>query len=265
MNRKIFTVMLSLALITIAQAHEFWMQPVKFFLQPGERTSISFLVGENFIGEPWDLKRHKVEKLELHQSAGVKNLLDSIKADGNVNLSVAPEDEGTHLLVLQSDNAFSELNGKKFNEYLTEDGLDDALSQRKKSGTLETPGKEYYRRYSKLLLQVGNKRDDTYKKVVGFPLEIVPETNPYTFKKGDLVRFKILSDGKPAFGVKVRVWNRFENRTTIQPIYPGQDGIIETRIVNPGPWMVSVVRMVQSKQAGAEWQSYWSSLTFGVK
>ena len=256
---------LCVVLITFAQAHEFWMQPVKFFLRPGERTNIRFLVGENFMGETWDLKAHKVEKLELHGSAGLKDLLDSIKNDNKANLSIELQEEGTHLLVLQSDNAFSELQGDKFNEYLTEEGLDDVLSHRKKTGTLDKAGKEYYRRYSKLLLQVGSKRDDTFKKVLGFPIEIIPEVNPYTFKKGDLVRFKILSDGKPTFGVKVRVWNRFENRTTIQPVYPEKNGMIEMRIVNPGPWMVSVVKMVPSKQEGADWQSYWSSLTFGVQ
>jgi uncharacterized GH25 family protein len=265
MTKKIWIVLLCVVLITFAQAHEFWMQPVKFFLRPGERTSISFLVGENFIGEPWNLKVHKVEKLELHQSEGVKNLLDSIKTDVKVNLSIAFEEEGTHMLTLQSNNAFVESEGQQFNAYLTEDGLDDVLSHRKKTGTLDKGAKEFYRRYSKLLLQVGNKRNDTYKKVMGFPIEIVPETNPYTFKKGDLVKFKILSDGKPIFGVKVRVWNRYENRTTIQPVYPEKNGIIETRIVNPGPWMVSVVRMVPSNQTGADWQSYWASLTFGVE
>jgi len=265
MAKKIWIVLMGMVVFAFAHAHEFWMQPLKFFLRPGERTSISFLVGENFIGEPWDLKLHKVEKLDIHHIDGVKNLLDSVKTSVKDNLSVTPLEEGTHLIALQSSNAFSELPGEKFNEYLTEDGLDDVLSHRKKTGTLDKSGREYFRRYSKLLLQVGNKRDDTYKKVLGFPIEIVPEANPYTFKKGDLVKFKILSDGKPIFGVKVRVWNRYQNRTTIQPVYPEKNGIIEMRIVNPGPWMVSVVKMVPSKQEGADWQSYWASLTFGVE
>jgi uncharacterized GH25 family protein len=265
MWRKIPIVFLLIVLITIAQAHEFWLQPVKFFLRPGERTDVRFVVGENFMGEPWDLKAHRVEKLDLYHSSSTKNLLDSIKDDIKKNLSITFKEEGTHLIVMESDNAFSELEGAKFNEYLTEDGLDDAFSQRKKTNTLDKAGKEFYRRYSKLLIQVGNKRDDTYKKVIGSPIEVVPETNPYTFKRGDLVKFKILADGKPVFGVKVRVWNRFQNRTLIQPVYPEKNGIIEARISNPGPWMVSVVRMVPSKEPGADWQSYWASLTFGVE
>ena len=100
---------------------------------------------------------------------------------------------------------------------------------------------------------------------MGFPIEIIPEKNPYTLKKGDPVRFKILFEGKPLFGAKVKVWNRFDNRTTLQNIHTEKNGIIETHISNPGPWMVSVVKMVPSKQPGADWQSYWGSLVFGVE
>jgi uncharacterized GH25 family protein len=137
--------------------------------------------------------------------------------------------------------------------------------QRKKANTLTKPSKEFYSRHTKLLLQVGDVKDDTYKKVAGLPIEIVPDRNPYSLKKGDLIRFKILWQGKPLFGTKVKVWNRFDNRTTIQNIYTEQDGTMETHISNPGAWMVSVVTMVPSKKEGADWESYWGSLVFGVK
>jgi uncharacterized GH25 family protein len=265
MVRKISIVAFLTVLFTLVQAHEFWMQPLKFFLHPGEHTEVRFMVGESFIGEPWSLKQHKVEKLDLHHGADVKSLLDSVLTDPKNNLNLTLQEEGTHLLSFESNNALSELDAEKFNDYLKEDGLDDVYEHRKKTNTLNKPAKEFYRRYSKLLLQSGNKRDDTYKKVLGFPIEIIPEINPYQLKKGDPVKFKILLEGKPAFGVKVRVWNRFQNRTTIQNIYTEKNGVIETHISNPGSWMVSVVKMVPSKQAGAEWQSYWTSLTFGVQ
>ena len=265
MVRKISIVLVLTVLITLVQAHEFWMQPVKFLLRPGEQTSVRFMVGENFMGEAWDLKVHKVEKLTLHHGADVKSLVDSVLIDPKKNLRLTLEEEGTYVISLESNNAFSELEAEKFNDYLKEDGLDNVLDHRKSTNSLNKPAKEFYRRYSKLLLQAGNKRDDTYKKVLGFPIEIIPEINPYQLKKGDAVTFKILSEGKPAFGVKVRVWNRFQNRTTIQNIYTEKNGVIEMHISNPGAWMISVVKMVPTKEVGAEWQSYWTSLTFGVE
>jgi uncharacterized GH25 family protein len=265
MKKKIISTTVLLALITLVQAHEFWLQPDKFFFKPGERLVVSFKVGENFMGEPWDLKKHRVEKLELHHLTGVGDLTDSVSEGEKKNLTVTLKEEGTHLVVMQSNNAFIEMEGDQFNKYLKEDGLDDIYAHREKTNMLNKSSKEYYSRHTKLLVQVGDKKDDTYKTIAGFPIEIIPEKNPYTLKKGDLVRFKILFEGEPLFGAKVKIWNRFDNRTTLQNIHTEKDGMMETRISNPGPWMVSVVKMVPSKQPGADWQSYWSSLVFGVE
>ena len=217
------------------------------------------------MGKPWDMQKNRVEKLELHQALKTVNVLDSVRSGDKDNLTYIVKQEGTSVLAMQSNNAFIESQADEFNAYLKEDGLDEILDQRKKTNTLSSPAKEFYTRYTKLLFQVGEKRDDTYKKLAGFPVEIVPESNPYNSKIGDAIRFKILFDGKPTFGVRVKVWNRFDNRTTLQNIYTEKDGTIEARISSPGPWMVSVVRMVQSKQPGADWQSYWGSLVFGIE
>jgi uncharacterized GH25 family protein len=251
--------------MTFVCAHEFWLQPSNFFFKPGEKLFIRFMVGENFMGESWDLKRHRVEKLEHHQFSGIKNLLDSVRDAEKHHLAVSLKNEGTQLIAMQSNNAFIEFEGVKFNEYLKEDGLEDVYAYREKTNTLTKPAKEFYSRYTKLLVQVGEKKDDVYKKVMGFPVEIIPEKNPYALRKGDPVRFKILYQGKPLFGARVKVWNRFDNRTTLQNIYTEKDGTVETRISNPGAWMVSVVKMVPSKLADADWQSYWGSLVFGVE
>jgi hypothetical protein len=61
------------------------------------------------------------------------------------------------------------------------------------------------------------------------------------------------------------VWNRYKNRTTMQPIYTQQDGRIEAHVSNPGAWMVSVVQMIPSDDPKADWRSYWGSLVFGVQ
>ncbi len=265
MKKKLSVFLLVFLFITLAHAHEFWLQPIKYFYSAGEMALISFKVGENFIGEPWDLKRHGIERLELIHGDQISDLKASVREGEGDNLDVELLEDGTHLIVMQSNNAYIELEADKFNEYLKEDGLDNVYDQRKKTNTLTKSSKEFYSRHTKLLLQVGDVKDDTYKKVMGLPIEIVPDRNPYALKKGDLIRFKILWQGKPFFGAKVRVWNRFDNRTTIQNIYTEQDGTMETHISNPGAWMVSVVSMIPATKAGADWESYWGSLVFGVK
>lgn len=261
---KKVSLLISLLIITcIVSAHEFWLQPQKFFYHQGEALKITFKVGENFMGEPWNLKRHRIEKLELHQNNLIRNIQSQVSEEGILEETLTTE--GTALIVMQSNKAFSILDGEKFNAYLKEDGLDEAYDYREKNNLLADSAKEFYTRHSKLLVQVGDKKDDTYKKVLGLPIEIIPLQNPYDLKIGSPVSYKILFNNKPLFGAKVRVWNRHNNRTTVQNIYAQQDGTIEARITNPGAWMVSVVQMVPSKDPKAHWESYWGSLVFGVK
>jgi len=265
MNKKIVIPILLFVSIALISAREFWLQPVKFVYKSGEKLVMNFKAGENFIGEPWDLKKNQIESLVLHHMSTSSSILDSIKGDPNNNLILTLRAEGSYLLSMQTQNEVNEWEAENFNSFLKENGLDEIIDRRAKTNTLASPTKEYYSGYSKLLVQVGEKKDDTHKKVNNFPVEILPLENPYGLKIGDPIHFKILFDGKPVFGVRVKVWNRFDNRTTIQNIYTEKDGTLETRVSSPGPWMVSVVRMVPSKQAGADWQSYRGSLVFGIE
>jgi uncharacterized GH25 family protein len=249
----------------ILQAHEFWMAPSKFYYAAGEYLSLDFKVGEDFIGEEWEVKKEKFDRFEVHRKNDVQNVKEMLKGADQESFTYPLSIEGSHVIVMQSNHSFSELDGEKFNAYLKEDALDEALSFRRKNNQLDKPGKEFYARYSKTIVQVGNKIDDGYQKSTGLPLEIFVEQNPATLKVGNKVSFKLMFNGKPLFGARVSVWNRYNNRTTRQPIFTQQDGRIEAHISNPGPWMVSVVKMIPSKDPKADWESYWGSLTFGIK
>lgn len=263
---KRLLIFLSLLIVSfLARAHEFWLEPDRFFFDAGENVRIHFKVGENFIGEHWNVKLNRIDRIELHSAKQVSDLKGDIKEGADDYLQVLLATEGTHMLVMQSNNAFIKLDGEKFNEYLQEDGQDEIMAHRKKTQTSADSAAEFYSRHTKLIVQVGSKTDETYKKICHLPIEIIPEKNPYALKKGEVIKFKILFQGKPLFGAKVKVWNRHNHRTTVQNIFSQQDGMIETHVSNPGAWMVSVVKMVPSKDPEADWQSYWGSLVFGIQ
>ncbi len=252
-------------ILSIVQAHEFWLLPKKFFYTVGEEMTVDFMVGENFEGEYWDLNRHKIEKLEISSTALVKDLLKDVKPAAGKNLKYKFDREGTHLLGLQSNAAFIELDGEKFNAYLKEDGIDNILDARTKSNDLSKPAKEYYTRFAKLFVQSGKKLDETHRKRMQFRYEIVPTTNPYALKSGDYLECRVLWENRPAPHSLVKVWSHIGNRTFLQDIYTEDDGTIKFPISNKGPWMVSAVKMIPSEIQGADYQSFWTSMVFSVE
>jgi uncharacterized GH25 family protein len=267
MNRrkKFVTVVVLLILSILAEAHEFWLQPDKFIYSVGETLKVSVASGSNFIGTPTTLSNAVVDKLELHTLTETLDLKASMQFGEKSGLSLPLVHEGTLVVALQTQNQFIETEANSFNAYLKDAGLDDVTYAREHSSTQTQSGKENYKQFTKLMIQVGTTTNNTFKKVMGWPIEIIPEKNPYSVKVGELLKFKILSHSKPLFGAKVQVWNRANNRTIIQPVYTMQDGTVEARISNKGTWMVTVVRMTPSKDKGADWQSYKSSFVFGVQ
>lgn len=247
------------------RAQEFWMMPDKFQYQQGDTIRIRFNVGENFVGETWNLRMERIRSVALHTKSDVLDIQSRARAGRGEHLRIHAAKEGTYLITMEGENAFVELPADRFNAYLKEHALDNAANLRKEANAEGQPGRELYRRITSLIVQVGNTQDDTYKKVTGLPLEIIPARHPADMKKGDLVPFKILFNGKPVFGARVYVWNSKNNKTFNQPIYSQQDGTIDVRIFNDGDWMISVVKMVPVSNPKADWQSFWSSLVFHVK
>jgi uncharacterized GH25 family protein len=264
-NKRYTTLLLLMLIVSAVAAQEFWMQPLKFIYSLGEKVKVNFVTGDNLIGEPIDVKKAQIEKFEHHRLVGVSDLKPTVVEGKKDHLDLELKEEGTHVLAMQSAFSLVESDADKFNTYLKENSLDEAYAAREKSGALGKPAKESHAEYTKLLLQVGAKKDDGYKMTVGYPIEIVPEQNPYALKLGDNIRFKILWNKKPAFGVRVKVWNRKEGLTTLQNIYTEQNGTIETRISSKGLWLVRVVYMVPSKDGNVDWRSYAGSLVFGVE
>jgi uncharacterized GH25 family protein len=257
--------LVSLVLLgSLATGHEFWLRPKKFRYAVGEEAKIDFVVGENFNGEFWDLTLHKVEKLELITAFGKKDLTSFVKKTKGNNLLYKIGSQGTHLFALRSNKAFIELEAEKFNEYLSEDGLDNIIQRRKDQNETGSPAKENYQRFAKLLLQGGTTTDEVYKRNVGFPLEIIPDANPYRLKSGEYLGCKILFESKPLAHQLVKVWSIVGNRSFLQNMYTESDGTIKFPISSTGPWMVSTVRMEPSNNEGVDYESMWASLVFGI-
>jgi uncharacterized GH25 family protein len=263
--KKIITSLLLIVVSSMAMGHEFWLQPKKFRYKIGEEVKIDFFVGENFTGEYWDLTKNRAETMQVISAYGKKDLKSTLKSSKGNNVTYKLVNEGTHLFSMTSNVTYAELDAKKFNEYMEEDGIEDILALRKKNNELDKPSRENYSRYAKLLVQSGNKNDDVFKRKLNLKVEIIPMSNPYSLKSGDYLECEVQYEGKPLPHQLVKVWSFIGNRAFLQPVYSENDGRIKFPISNTGPWMVSFVKMVPSSNPDADYESMWASLVFGIE
>lgn len=255
------TLALVLALASAAGAHEFWLEPVRFHSAGNRATPVRIQVGENFSGDGWKGSGRRIRNLRDY-SHGQSRPLPLQGA--TFQLPAGPP--GQHLVTFSNDNSYIQLEGQKFNQYLRDDGLDNALQWRQDHGQENRPGREFYRRCVKTLMQLGPPADDdaTYALNTGLPLELIPARNPYAASGPAEMRFSVLFQQKPQANALVQVWHRGDGRTTRQQLRSDAQGEVAFPMWREGTWMVSTVHMERvAPGQKADWQSYWSSYTFG--
>ena len=271
---------LLLALLLLAApalAHEFWLELPRFRLAPGETMYFRPLTGENFAGEPWTRKAHKILRLVRYGPAPADSTDLTPRAPAETDTfgtAVTYRQPGTHLLTLRSTDSFIELSGRKFTAYLQEENLDFVRQKRHENGQDSLPGREAYRRCAKTLVQVGGPNalpaaaDTAYRRRCGWTLELVPEQNPYRLGTDKALTVRVLRAGKPWRGATVQVWQRQPGGlpTTHFSTRANQNGRLLLRLSGPGPYLLAVVDMTPAPpalRARADWRSTWASLTFG--
>ena len=176
---------------------------------------------------------------------------------------------GNNLIALNNRNTYIQIEPQKFNAYLQEDGLDNALEWRKTHSLLNRPGRENYQRCVKTLIRNGSQGDDTYALNTGMRLELIPSSDPYD--KPRSLEFTVLFDNKPLENALVQVWHRAGGRTTVDKLRSDNAGKVTFPLWPDGDWMISAVRIVPTTPSKtkttnkADWQSYWGSYTFSYR
>lgn len=265
-HKKILLTTALIGVVTLVWAHEFWLQPDKFLLKIGETVDIRIFVGENFQGEKWSDAKDKIVKLTHYSNDSQAEIISKVPDNDHKRISIAFSSAGNHLIAFNNKNKFIKLEAAKFNEYLKTEGLDDAAKQRKAQHNEQKEGREFYQRCVKTLLQVGDKHDDTYKKNTGMVLELIPDQNPYLIQANQTETFTILYKNQPLPNALILAWHRHQGKTTMKQYRSNAKGQIQCLLQRKGSWMISAVHMVpHTNTQEADWQSYWTSYTFGYQ
>jgi uncharacterized GH25 family protein len=265
-QKKLLTLFTLFTLYTLLSAHEFWLDPEKFIYKRTEKVNIRFLVGEDFDGENWKGNNERIKSLKLYYG-GVSDDLSPVVTDAvGDSIEYLMIDEGTNLVAFNSNNSFIELEPSKFDEYLKEDGLTNALEYRKQNNETGCNGREFYQRCAKTILQVGNVKDKTFSIATSLPIDIIPSANPYELNNNEQLRAKIFYKRSPLANALVKVWHRSNNKIEKKELFTDANGEIVFPVTTKGKWMISTVKMERlMDNPVADWQSYWGSLTWGYE
>ncbi len=269
MRKKFTSIILICAFLALPVfAHDLFLKPNSFFAKINQKISISVMNG-TFQTSEGAVSFARLTDVSVVAPSG--NRTNQKEADFTKNettafLNLEPKEAGNYIVGLSTMWRENSLPAKEFNEYLVGEGIPDILEDRKRDKELETDGRYRYSKYVKTILQVGNKQSDTYKTVLGYAVEMIPQANPYKLKKGNTIEILCLKDGKPLAGQTVLTGYESGGRLAAEKsVRSDAKGIIKIKLDGAGKWYAKFINMVKVDDPKLNYESKWATLTFEIK
>ncbi|MEO1486148.1 MAG: DUF4198 domain-containing protein [Bacteroidota bacterium] len=188
-----------LLVILVFSSHDLYLKMESYLLQPNQKATLNLYNGtfeksENIITRDRMLDASFVA---LGKRIAIQPNAWQDQDSTITQLSFNTGEAGTYVVGVSTKARNIELTADKFNDYLKHDGVLDMLKAREKNNVLDHDAVESYQKHVKAIYQVGDVKTDDWKTVLGYPIEFVPETNPYEKYSGETLTVKLLLDGKP--------------------------------------------------------------------
>lgn len=242
-------------------AHDVWIEPSSFAPGLDQTVGLRLRVGQGLQGEPLALVDGLAKQFVVRDAATSRPVATRLRAETAALMRVATP--GLQVVGYYSNPSFIELPAEKFNAYLAEEGLDAILSHRARLDQSSATGREMFSRCAKTLLRSGSASDTQPDKRLGFPLELVAELDPYAIATGQSLPVRLTYQDRPLAGALVVAINSLDPSRK-QSARTDSDGRVQLSLRAGGMWLIKAVHMVPAPAgAGADWASYWASLTFG--
>lgn len=249
-------------------AHDLWLQPSAFWVQPNSPQSAFILIGHGQNRENWGIRSDRIILFRnISPDGRTADLRPLVKAGSSPAFPFSLKQAGTHVLVMQSNHAESSLPAARFNEFLAEEGLTPAIRHRAATKAVQKAGREIFSRRAKMLVQNGPfnpKLAGAATRRIGFDLEIVPERHPYALGSSRTIPIRVYYQGKPLPGALVKFTNLDADARPVATKRTGADGRSSFDIPSRGKWLLNVVWTKPiSGHPKADFDTTFSSLTFG--
>jgi len=250
-----------------AAAHEFWIQPERFWLPAGTTTPMTLQVGTGTERQRSQLPLRRVMRFDAASSGeGPQDLkpaltLGAATADGVLGF----DRPGAYVVTLRSDaTAQSHQSAARFNAYAEEEGLTPALETRAARGLQAIDASERYSRQTKALIQVGDGgAQAAVTRPVGLDLEIVPEVSPYALPRPATLPVQMLYEGRPLAGALVKITDLAHDAAPVEQRRTDGEGRAAFAMPGAGNWMMDVVWTKPLADEGVDFETVFASLSFG--
>lgn len=268
-------VLLASLWVSSVSAHEFWIEPESYRLQPGDALLAATRTGTDFAGGSAPFVDAWFVSLQLFNA--VDDQMGGTAITGRAGdvpaIRVSATQPGLNILTYHSSNSRIEYVGwKKFATFLHKEGVSWVIDQHRRRGLREHDIIEVYTRYAKSLVQVGSIVPGDIDRRTGMPYEIVVNGNPYDQSRRPTADLSVtvFRDDAPLAGAQVSIFHKPVGKSVSsarRTVLTDSKGQARISFSGAGAYLLSAVDMTPASESiasrsGAVWHSHWASVTY---
>ena len=244
-------------------AHEFWIEPEAYQVNPGNTITATFRIGENFSGTEHAYFDFRSTRLERAGPDGLETLRPR---SGDLPAIVIPGAQDG-LTILMHETAPGKLKYKtweEFQKFADHKSFREIEARHAERGLPKDGFSESYTRHAKSLIGVGDAQGADAE--FGMETEFVALSNPYTEEFNGEMVVQLLYLTAPRMHAQVEIFDRDPSGVvSVTMVQTDADGIVR-RSVEPGHSYLfdAVVLRPAADDDTAVWETIWASLTFAV-
>jgi len=254
-----------LLLASAISAHDLYLLPGVFHVPKGAELKVAFHNGDSFPESEVAPKIERLLEAKVSGQGGTAPIQKLHVAGKETFGEVKIVGTGSFLLSVRTVSNLIELAPAKFLAYLKEEGLSEVIDWRTEHAETNKPGRERYTKFAKSVVVSGSP-DGYFGHSLGFPIEIIPLSDPLAVHAGGSLPVRVMFHGKPAAGIQLEsAWASDTQKKTVIVGRTGADGAIAVPIAQAGKWRLHSLKMERCTElAVADWESSWASLTFEI-
>ena len=263
MNRRVTAIVVAMmAASWPVAAHDTWILPKAFRVPAGAAVELEMTSGMSFPRNETAVAPDRIAESGLRMGSRREALAANGAADGALRLSGVAPGEGVAVAWAVSRPRTLDLKPDQVEHYLEEVAAPDAQKEAWKSRG-RPPVRETYFKVAKTFVRVGDAAGEaTWSAPLGLAIELVPEADPTAYRVGQTVAWRLLWQGEPLRGPAVVATSPGVPKAIVMK--PDEAGRVSFRLDRPGPWLLKATRLDVPAEAGADWQSQFTTATFQV-
>ncbi len=276
---------LLLAAFLLLCSHDLYIKMETYFLQPNQEAILSLYNGTFEVSENIITRDRMLDASFVAHGKRVAISPDQWEDHDSTitHLFFRTGEEGTYVAGVATKARNIALSAQDFNNYLEHDGVLDMLEQRTNDSTLDQDAVESYQKHVKAIYQVGNRKTNDWSTVLGYPIEFVPQANPYDTYSGEKLEVQLLLDGEPLSNQLVYADylispyghshgdesdahdGESHTHTSGQQLRTNDQGMVMVDLPEDGLYYLRTIHMVRATDSDElTHRSTWATLTFEV-